>query len=198
MPINDARKLEIKSHTVFLSTVIKETQAEFGKQILSLSSGVLALSAAFIKNVVNVSTAKWILLIYSSWVFLLAAVLLTLAAMRMSSHAHKTYKSDLEKMIKDDREYDPPTGRAERWMPHFVRLATACFALGFISLVCFSIVNLHKDRAMSNNSSVVTHGFTKPDGTQVRDTVEVQRLPNPAPQPAPAAPPPPAETPEKK
>jgi len=200
MAISDERKVMMRTHIGFLSTVIKEMQAEFGKQILSLSSGVLALSVAFIKNVVNVATAQWIWLIYGSWVCLMMAIALTLAAMRMSASGNKTYKAALEDMLAKDAEVDTPASPAEIWMPRFVMVAGLSFALGFVGIVCFSIANLHKDRVMSNNSgsTTATHDFGKPATTHVGDSVEVQRLPPaPAPSPAPAAPKP-AEPQEKK
>jgi hypothetical protein len=186
---------EIKAHKTYLGTVIKESQTEYSKQLLSLSSAILALSFAFLKNLVTVKTAIWFCLLYTAWGLFAATIFFTLVAIRISIKAHKIYKDDIEEELAGGTDLKGETWR-DKILPALSWLTTLCFIGGVACLVVFAVTNIQRERAMSDETyatPTLPSGIT-PD-TQ-RDWIEVQRI-KPIKQPPPPPPPPPAENPKK-
>src|SRR5438445_4245242 len=100
---------DIKAHRVYLTTVIKESEAEYSKQLLSLSSAILAVSVAFLKNLVAVKSAVWFPLLYTAWGFLSVTICLTLMAIKFSIRAHELYMEFIEKKLEvgDQKDESP-------------------------------------------------------------------------------------------
>ena len=185
---------EIKAHKTYLGTVIKESQTEYSKQLLSLSSAILALSFAFLKNLVTVKTAIWFCLLYTAWGLFAATIFFTLAAIRISIKAHKIYTDDIEEELAGGTNLKGTTWR-DKVLPALSWLTTLCFIAGVACLVVFAVTNVQRERAMSDETyatPTLPAGIT-PD-TQ-RDWIEVQRI-KPVKTPPPP-PPPPAENPKK-
>jgi hypothetical protein len=192
MGLTDTQRLEIQAHKTYLSGVIKDSQSEYSKQLLSLSSAILALSVAFLKNLVSIQSAIWLPLLYVSWALFLATIFITLVAIKISIKAHQIYKDDLDKILDGKINTVGETWR-DRLMPKVSWLSTTCFAIGILSLVVFSVVNIQKEKIMSDqtyanptyiNPNKETHTGIKHD--LPIDHVEVQRIK----VPPPAAPPP--------
>jgi hypothetical protein len=181
MALSDAQKLEIQAHKTYLSGVIKDSQSEYSKQLLSLSSGVLALSVAFLKNLVSIALAIWLPLLYAAWALLLLTIFVTLIAIKISIKAHQIYKDDLDKMLAGRTDTVGETWR-DRLMPCFSWISSSCFAFGILLLVVFSVINIQKEKTMPNqtyadpqtNTHTRTHTGIGRDRTL--DHVEVQRI----------------------
>jgi hypothetical protein len=185
---------DIKAHKVYLGTVIKDSQAEYSKQLLALSSAILAVSVAFLKNLVTVKSAVLFPLLYTAWGLFAATIFLTLVSIKISIKAHKLYKEDIERELAGG---DAGKGTWRDWMiPALSWVTSLCFAGGVACLVVFAIKNVQKERAMSEQtySTPTQPSGIKPD--QQKDWVEVQRIP-PVKEPPPP-PPPPAEKPAQK
>ena len=182
MVLSDAEKLEIQTHKTYLSGVIKDSQSEYSKQLLSLSSGVLALSVAFLKNLVSIALAIWLPLLYVAWALLLLTIFITLLAIKISIKAHQIYKDDLDKMLAGGTDTVGETWR-DRLMPRISWISTSSFATGILLLVVFSVINIQKEKTMPNqtygdpqtNTLTGTHTGTGHD--HPLDHVEVQRIP---------------------
>src|SRR6185437_4111109 len=116
MGLTDAQRLQVQTHISYLSGVIKDSQSEYSKQLLSLSSAVLALSVAFLKNLVSVQSAIWFPLLYAAWALFLVTIFITLLAIKISIKAHQIYKDDLEKTLEGKTNQVGETWR-DRLMP---------------------------------------------------------------------------------
>jgi hypothetical protein len=188
---------EIKAHKTYLGTVIKESQTEYSKQLLSLSSAILALSFAFLKNLVTVKTAIWFCLLYTAWGLFAATIFFTLAAIRISIKAHKIYQDDIEKELAGQTDLRGKTWR-DQGIPVLSWLTTLCFVGGVACLVVFAVTNVQRERAMSDQTyatPTLPSGITKDDQ---KDWVEVQRIkPVKTPPPPPPAQPPAEKPPQK-
>lgn len=201
MEFSDAQRLEIQAHKTYLSGVIKDSQSEYSKQLLSLSSAVLALSVAFLKNLVSIPSAIWFPLLYAAWALFLVTIFVTLVAIKISIKAHQIYKEDLDKVLVGRKDTVGETWR-DKLMPKFSWISTFSFASGILLLVVFSVVNIQKEKTMSNqtydNPTTNTHtGIGRENPT---DHVEVQRITPPtvtppaeAPAAAPSQPAPPSK-----
>lgn len=218
MALTDAQRLEIKTHRIYLFGVIKDSQSEYSKQLLSLSSAVLALSVAFLKNLVSIQAAVLLPLLYISWALFLATIFITLIAIKISIRAHQIYKDDLDKMLAGSTDLVGETWR-DRLMPKISWFSTSSFAIGILLLVVFSVVNIQKEKTMPDQaySNPTTINSNKDKNTGgighdlPQDHAEVERLPDylpattttitptPATQPAvtPSQPATPAKTPDK-
>lgn len=189
MALSDAQKLEIQAHKTYLSGVIKDSQSEYSKQLLSLSAGVLALSVAFLKNLVSIALAIWLPLLYAAWALLLLTIFITLIAIKISIKAHQIYKDDLDKILTGRTDTVGETWR-DRLMPCFSWISSSSFAIGILLLVIFSVINIQKEKTMPNQTfadpQTGTHTGIGRDRTV--DHVEVQRIKVPTVTP-------PAETP---
>jgi hypothetical protein len=188
MSITEDQLDERRKHRTYTSGVIKESQSEYSKQLLSLSAAVLALSVAFLKSVVSIKSAIYFGLLYMSWSLLLTAVLITLIAIKVSIKAHQLYLVDLDHEIADMHQLVKGETWRDAWMPRFPWIASLSFSLGVLGLVVFSIINIQRERRMTDeNQKVILREVQLPnsDWHKIQDHVEVQRLP-PITQPAPA------------
>lgn len=185
---------DIKAHKMYLGTVIKDSQTEYSKQLLSLSSAILALSVAFLKNLVTVKTAILFPLLYTAWGLFASTIFLTLIAIKISIKAHKLYKDDIDKELAGARDLTGETWR-DRALPMFNWLTTLCFFSGVLCLVIFAVTNVHKERAMPEQAYSTlkdnSGGLKEPPP---HNWVEVQRIKPGKPDPPP---PPPAEKPQQ-
>jgi len=186
---------EIKAHKVYLGTVIKDSQTEYSKQLLSLSSAILAVSVAFLKNLITVKSAIWFPLLYTAWGLFAGTIFLTLIAIKISIKAHKLYKEEIEKELAGDDVPEKTTWRD--WMvPALSWLTSLCFVGGVVCLVVFAVKNVQRERVMSEQTYITP---TQPEDRRRDDQVnwiEVQRIPK-VKEPPPPPPPPPPTKPQK-
>jgi hypothetical protein len=184
---------EIKSHKVYLGSVIKDSQAEYSKQLLSLSSAILAVSVAFLKNLVTVKSAVLFPLLFTAWGLFAGTIFLTLLAIKISIKAHQIYKDDLEKELAGKTDLKGETWR-DRLMPKFSWMTTVCFAGGVVCMVVFAVINVQKERTMPDQTYSTPTKHSGMPSSHPQDHVEVQRI-SPVKEPAP---PPPAEKQQQK
>jgi hypothetical protein len=191
-----AQLIALEPHVL---TVLKESQTEYSKQLLALSSAIMALSVAFLKNLVTVKSAMWFPLLYTAWGLFAGTIFLTLLSIRVSLGAHMLLWTD----IQNAKENKNIVG--ETWRDKFIKclslLTTLCFVGGIGCLLTFVMVNVHKERAMPDP----TNDGTKPFASQVYDPKHDDRLnwvlpvrPNPVPIKQTPPPPPPPPPPDKK
>lgn len=194
MALTDEQRVQIQSHLSYLLGVIKDSQSEYSKQLLSLSSAVLALSVAFLKNLVSIQSAILFPLLYVAWACFLVTIFVTLIAIKISIKAHQIYKEDLEKDLVGQSGKVGETWR-DKLMPKISWISTSSFAIGILLLVIFSFLNVQKERTMSDQTYAkpTTDTHTGIGHDKVFDHVEVQRIKIPPASPpaeAPAAAPP--------
>jgi hypothetical protein len=66
------------------------------KSILTLSSGALALSVTFIKDLVPIAASVWSFALYVSWLMFVLAIISTLASALVSQAAHERQLENVE------------------------------------------------------------------------------------------------------
>lgn len=140
----------------------------FDKYLISFSTGALALSLSFIKDIVPLKDAIWVPLLIVSWVALLLAVLVTLVSFRLSHSA-------LERMfyvINDyylngkadayDKHMDDPRTKAMEWCAWG---GLVLFVFGLACTMIFVGVNV-----------VRANGATSKDTPTQDNSVHIERI----------------------
>lgn len=95
--------IEYRNHLLKLQMMNSEN---FDKSILSLSSTLLALSLAFIKDIVDLKTAVNMPLLKCSWIFLAGAILITLISFLLSQLGiSKQLKYAIEYYLNQNEDY---------------------------------------------------------------------------------------------
>lgn len=126
-PITDDRTRLIASHN--------EASNTYDKTLLTLASGALGLSIAFVKDIATHPTSKWLLL--WAWVLLGASLTLIVFSHMASVEVHKRL---IDGMDKKRRYSDEPwlVRHGVTWMN---RLAGGAFIVGVVFLIAFAYVN---------------------------------------------------------
>ena len=190
----------------------------FDKYLITFSTGALALSLSFIKDIVPLKDAIWIPLLIVSWVAFILAALVTLISFRFSLSA-------LERMVPVLHDYYL-NGKPEAYDKHMDDLRTRAidwcawgglilFVLGLICTMIFVSGNIVRANEMAKKGNPIridridsgskppamtpVTQNTKPEAHAGQDKLEkgvkpqrmtpVPPTPPPAPQPSPAEPP---------
>jgi hypothetical protein len=123
------------------------------KNILGLSSGALALSIAFIKDVVPLAAATWFFLLMLSWLLFAAAITFTLLACLTSQAAHDRQLENVEAFRSgEDGALEENNNRhiaSTKWLN---RAAVICFFTGLFATLTFVGINTAKVRYMSDSN----------------------------------------------
>lgn len=129
---------------------IDSDQAEYDKQLLTLSSGFLAVSLAFIKDVVPLRGAHLLDLLYLSFGLLAACVCLVLFSFQFSIAGQLRAKGYWERRKSNPDEPFPYLyAKAAKWINW---LSGALFGLGVILVVSFVVYNLHYEVNMARTT----------------------------------------------
>lgn len=173
-------------HVKYLSGIIKESQAEYSRQLLSLSSAALGLSAAFYKNLSSPGTATWFPMLYTAWMLFIATIVSTLIAIQLSIKAHKDYRSELREWIANPSYVVASGSHIDELMPKLVWFSTVAFLVGVMSIFMFTAYNIQRERTMSKlvDPCDSPKPATDVDSIPVGDHVEVDRIPTPHTRPA--------------
>jgi hypothetical protein len=137
---------------------LNKDQAEYDKQLLALSAGFLALSLAFIKDVVPLKDAVFLWTLYSAWGFLLSCICFVLASFQYSIEGHfgvarywelrgNARLSEAEKRQEIDQNIDQLWTQLDAratWGRHWNKASGVLFAIGVLFLVGFVILNVHR------------------------------------------------------
>ena len=123
-------------------------QAEYDKQLLTLSTAVLALSVGFIKNIVPLPTAIWKGTLYVSFALLAGAIILVLFSYQFSILGNQKARSYW--VERSAGRIVPFPTRVAAMALLLNRLCGVVFAAGVIATVVFVIANLHKEAKMAN------------------------------------------------
>jgi hypothetical protein len=126
--------------------IISRDQTECDKQLLALSSGFLAVSLAFIKDVVKLQQASALWALYFAWITLGFCVVLVLFSFQFSIAGNFKAKAYWENLnLNPTLEF--PDGHAEA-IKKLNRICAGMFALGVSFLLAFIIWNIHKEAGM--------------------------------------------------
>lgn len=147
---------ECKKEIDEIFKTINSDQAEYDKQLLTLSSGFLAVSLAFIKDVVPLQDACALPLLYTSFILLGMCIMLVLFSYQFSISGHLKAKEYWEK--KQAGANDPFPYRHADLVKRLNRISGFLFGFGVSSVVLFVILNLHHEAAMQTNRGIAQDG----------------------------------------
>jgi len=122
-------------HDSHLREALLSSSNQFDHAVLTLSSGLLALSLAFIKDIVPLKDAQWMNLLFVSWCLLGFAILSTVISFLAS-----------QKAIRNCLEESGSDGGAWSKTTTWINISSAAFfVVGVSSTVIFVIKNLCKE-----------------------------------------------------
>jgi len=169
----------------------------FDKAILTYSSAGLALSLAFLKDFVPVSSATHSYLLFWSWALFVVAVLITVLSYLTSQLAQRRLleKSQKYNIELDDAAFDLPN-RPQQLTEAATYIAAASFVLALLASTLFVGLNVATGANMATRSGVpVNNGATVPTMQRVPQgeqrgapTPTMQQVPPSPPAQAPSAP----------
>lgn len=126
---------------------------KYDNAILTLSTGVLGASLAFIKDVVPLERSEYIPLLKLSWWLFGAAVVSTLVSFIVSQRAIKRQLEYAEEYyIKKKEEYLTKENGPATWTDRINYASGAFFIAGIIATVIFVSVNIKGGPTMSKDS----------------------------------------------
>lgn len=181
------------------------------KSMLTLSSGTLGVSLAFIKDIVPLGQAIWIPLLKASWIVLAACILTTVFSFQFSINALKERLSLLDEIYRT-KNHELEKNQSSGWNTAVVACtytAQFLFVVGLACTIIFVITNVsgfHSERtAKGPDAATVTNVrnlYMSGEGTTVEKTARPQGVEKGR-QPMTLAPPPkapaaPAPCPAKK
>jgi hypothetical protein len=157
-----AVKFEREANAAHASAVAD--QAEYDKQLLTLSAGLLAISFAFIKDIVPLPSAIHLWALYLALGLVASCMLLVLFSYQFSITVNmmvKDYWEQEASRIKDPSMAIPnefPNHNAKR-VSFLNRFNGILFAAGVVLLLIFVFTNLHHERRLSSRvqRAISTH-----------------------------------------
>jgi len=158
----------------------------FDKSVLTLSSAGLGLSVTFLKDVIQLDRAVFLLGLYFSWMMFVAAIVCTLLSFLVSSKALEHQKGIAERAYRqgDDGAFTEPN-RFDTLTRGLNYTSAGTFVGALLLTTAFVIVNMEMNRMATNHQPapiLEKKGATVP-------TMQRPAAPAPAPAPAPASPP---------
>jgi hypothetical protein len=153
---DQARINDCKKEVDDLFKRIDNDQSEYDKQLLTLSSAFLAVSLAFIKDVVPLTDAQHLRLLDSSFILLGLCIALVLVSFQVSISGQLKAKEYWE------NRQAGTGGRFPNWYAIFIRWLNRfngfLFVVGVSLLVSFVISNIHSEAKMGSNRRLANDG----------------------------------------
>ena len=146
---------------------------QFDKAILSLSGGTLAVSIAFIKDLVPLTELVWLPLLLASWALLGLSITSTLVSFLVSQKAYDRQFTSAERYFVDKEkealETENPFGLITSRLNH---LSAACFVAALLATIVFAGLNLSRAsarmRAQEAEMSEPTDSGSEPSGEELQ------------------------------
>ena len=131
----------------WLQTEIKQVREDiqsstdsFDTNMLTLSSGALGISLAFIKDIVPLGQAKWLPSLLISWVSFAVCILATVISFRVSKAALKKQEERIRKVFAERTQV---VANQKARLLHFCTEVTTYFFLGgLICTMLFVVINV--------------------------------------------------------
>lgn len=190
---------------------------KYDNTILTYSTGAFGLSLTFIKDIVPLDTAHFILMLKISWVLFVVAMTLMLVSFPIAQEVNResvdfAYKYFIEK----EEDYRNKESKKAKALGYLNRFAGGAFFCGILLTLVFTCLNVQENHAMTDKTDkkIVTT-TTKTVTTYAADatlSAKMQKMPTvnlqggtpaakmqvigkstPAPAPAPASSTPPAK-----
>ncbi len=170
---------------------IQSSTDSYDQSLLTLSSGALGLSIAFIKDIVPLQQATWLWLLYSSWVAFAGCILTTVVSFQIAIETQKELLVNCGKYYIDaDDSYRDKRGKFSKILTGCTMVAGGLFVLALACTIVFAVANVE-------GYSKMPHDECSRKLQEGRGGVSMTPVPA-QPAPKPAAPPPAIPTPPKK
>ena len=176
-------------HKARICEDIQSSTDSFDQSLLTLSSGALGVSLAFIKDIVPLKEAVWVGLLFASWIVFAFCIVTTVVSFLLSVKANKQQLGYIEAYYlgrQDDALDKHKTSGYVKWLQRCTWIGIILFVAGLFCTIIFACENVARFRMTAD----------KVKGTPVRiDQVHGGREPmdmtpiapvKPAPNPAPA------------
>src|SRR5271155_420358 len=158
---------------------IQSSADSYDQSLLTLSSGGLGLSIAFIKDLVPLQHSIWLPLLYCSWFAFVGCILATVVSFQVSVAAQNEHiRHCQEYYIKEKEEYATKQGTCSIALKCCTRIAGAFFLAALLCTTLFAVENLRRASDMTRDKSgrsVVTDGRSPVALTPVPENPGEQR-----------------------
>ena len=122
---------------------IQSSTDSYDQSLLTLSSGGLGLSIAFIKDIAGLQNAVWLWLLYSSWAAFAVCILTTLISFQIAIKTQEELLVNCGKYYLDDKkEYRDKRGGFSKALTACTIAAGAFFILALIFTITFAVRNI--------------------------------------------------------
>jgi len=144
-------RLHTSARTELLDRQFSNSEA-YDKAILTLSSGFLALSLSFIKEIFPAGSITWTGLLYASWASLALAIISTVISFRLSNAAIEGQLGQAHRYYKEKDESALTKSILSRSVDWLNNVSGGLFIFGVLLTVAFVILNFSEGKSMSNKS----------------------------------------------
>jgi hypothetical protein len=144
-------RLHTSARSELLDRQFSNSEA-YDKAILTLSSGFLALSLSFIKEILPAGSITWTGLLYASWVLLALAIISTVISFRVSNAAIEGQLGQAQRYYQEKDENAYTKSKLSRSVDWLNNVSGGLFIFGVVLTVVFVILNFTEEKSMSNKS----------------------------------------------
>jgi hypothetical protein len=157
---------------------IQSSTDSFDQSLLTLSSGALGLSIAFIKDIVPLDRAIWLCLLYFSWASFGCCILITVISFQLAIATQREHLGFCWKFyVERDDSYRDKRGICSKWLRGCTIGAGSLFVVALACTIVFAVGNVARYSKMPKDT-ILQEG---------RAPISMTPVP-PQPAPAPAAP----------
>lgn len=176
---------------------IQSSTDSYDQSLLTLSSGGLGLSIAFIKDIVPLQQATWLPLLYVSWLAFGLCILTTVVSFQVAIATQREHLDNCWKFYVDrDDSFRDRQGKNSKRLKWCTIIAGSLFVLALACTIVFAVENVGRYSKMPENQRL-QEGRAPVSLTPVPDESRGRApvAPTPVPNQAPATQQPPATTP---
>ena len=151
--IPQAEKIYDEYRKILLDRQLSNSE-KYDGALLSLSTGVLGLSLAFIKDIVPIGDLIIVWVLIASWALFAISIILTITSYITSQKGIKTQLEYAEEYyLKGNKDYLNRGNPYSVWTECFNLLSGVCFILALVVTILFVTINLYEAMKMSEKKS---------------------------------------------
>jgi hypothetical protein len=149
---------------------IQSSTDSYDQGLLTLSSGGLALSIAFIKDIVPLQHATWLLLLYVSWIAFGLCILTTVVSFQIAIATQREHLENCWKFYIDrDDSYRDRQGKYSKLLRWCTITAGSLFVLALACTIVFAVENVGRYSVMSDSNRRLQEGRAPVSVTPIPD-----------------------------